>query len=322
MTITELRYVVMLAQERHFGRAAQRCHVSQPTLSIGLKKLEKELGAVLFERTPTGVRTTPAGERVVNGARLLLEQAARIEDEARQGRDPLMGPLALGVLPSIAPYLLPQCIPVLQRTARQMPLYVEESDAASLMGRLRNGDLDVVVAAQPFTAPEVVVQILHSEPFVVLLPARHRLASREFLTVTDLEDERVLMSAPGCDLRDQVLSCLPSLNRLTGSGPGAFQVNGSTLDALRHMVASGLGVTVVPAMAARCTFYSAEVLAIRPFAAPVPGRTLVLAWRASFPRHGAVEALRTAIMAGCNTFWTGGTQANFDSAVLVDNKEW
>ncbi len=312
----------MLDEEKHFGRAAQRCHVSQPTLSIGVKKLEKELGAVLFERTPAGVKTTPAGERVISGARLLLEQAARIEDDARQGRDPLVGRLALGVLPSIAPYLLPRCIPVLQRTARQMPLYVEESDAASLMTRLRNGDLDVVVAAQPFAAPEVVVQVLHHEPFVVLLPARHRLASREMLTPDDLREELVLMTAPGCDLREQVLACLPSLHPQAGTEPGAFRVEGATLDALRHMVASGLGLTVVPAMAARCTFYSGDVLATRPFADPAPGRTLVLAWRASFPRHGAVEALRTAIMASCNTFWKGGMLADFDTAVLVDNKEW
>lgn len=312
----------MLDEEKHFGRAAQRCHVSQPTLSIGVKKLEKELDAVLFERTPNWVKTTPAGERVVEGARKLLEQATQIEDSVRHSKDPLIGPLALGVLPSIGPYLLPRCIPILQRTARHMPLCIEQNNSASLAARLRGGDLDVVVAALPFSAVDVVVQPLFDEPFVVLLPSRHPLALREILEPAELAEQPVLMTAPGCELRHQILGYFPFLNQPQTREQASISIGNTSVDALRHMVASGMGLAIVPATAAQCTLYSPDLLVVRPFAAPEPGRTLVLAWRAGFPRHGAVEALRSAILMCSGSFWAGSTWTAQERAVLVDNNEW
>ena len=177
MTLTELRYIVALAQEQHFGRAAERCHVSQPTLSIAVKKLEEELG-VLFERGKQKILPTPLGEKIVAMAAKVLEQAAAIKDVAEADKDQLEGPIALGTLPTIGPYLLPQFIPLLQETTNKLSLYVEEGGITDLAGKLRNGDLDAILVTAPFAEADVVVQPLFDEPFVMLMPADHRLANK------------------------------------------------------------------------------------------------------------------------------------------------
>src|SRR5579863_3494742 len=178
MTLTELSYVVALAQEQHFGRAAERCHVSQPTLSIAVKKLEEELDVTLFERCKNGVQITPLGERIVAMAGGVLHQIAAIKDVAAADREQLQGPLALGTLPTIGPYLLPQFIPLLQQTAGELSLYIEEGNETSLTLKLRNGELDAILVTEPFTEPDVVTQSLFDEPFVLLLPADHKLAGK------------------------------------------------------------------------------------------------------------------------------------------------
>ena len=165
MTLTELRYIVALAQEQHFGRAAERCHVSQPTLSIAVKKLEEELG-VLFERGKQKIMPTPLGEKIVAMAARVLEQAAAIKDVAEAEKDQLEGPIALGTLPTIGPYLLPQFIPLLQETTDKLSLYVEEGSVADLAGKLRSGDLDAILVTAPFAEADVVTQPLFDEPFV------------------------------------------------------------------------------------------------------------------------------------------------------------
>jgi LysR family hydrogen peroxide-inducible transcriptional activator len=322
MTLTELRYIVALAQEQHFGRAAERCHVSQPTLSIAVKKLEEELDATLFERGKQGILPTPLGQRVVAMASEVLEQTARIKDLADADKDQLHGPLALGTLPTVGPYLLPQFIPLLQETAASLSLYVEEGTQSLLAGKLRNGDLDAILITAPFSETDVVTQPLFDEPFMVLLPARHRLASKTVICAEDLDPDEVLLLREGHSFRAQVLAAFPHLNP-QGSESARALVQGSTLETLRHMVASGLGITILPQAAAEAPLYAPNLLVTRPFADPVPKRTLALAWRVSFPRHKAIDVLRRAIQASSAAYWnynTARTQEN--PGLLVENRDW
>jgi LysR family hydrogen peroxide-inducible transcriptional activator len=298
MTLTELRYIVTLAQEQHFGRAADRCYVSQPTLSIAVKKLEDELGIALFERTKSRVQPTPLGEQIVNQANLVLEQTAAIKDMADAGKDQLSSPLAVGAIFTIGPYLLPQFIPHLQTLAPKMPLYVEDGYTQNLRKKLRNGELDVIIIALPFSEPDVVTQALFDEPFVVLLPHNHPLTEKTTIDASDLSDQKMLLLGEGHCFRDQVLTTCPNLQQNGNDSTNTHirtAAEGSSLETLRHMVASGLGITILPLSAASNTIYSSKLLVTRPFTEPVPSRTVALAWRASFPRHKAIDALRKSI---------------------------
>jgi LysR family hydrogen peroxide-inducible transcriptional activator len=296
MTLTELRYIVTLAQEQHFGRAADRCFVSQPTLSIAVKKLEDELGVTLFERSKSRVQTTPLGDRIVAQAQLVLEQTAAIKDIANAGKDQLSSPLHVGAIFTIGPYLLPHFIPELQKIATAMPLYVEEGYTATLRQRLRKGELDVIIVALPFTEPDVVTFPLYDEPFVVLMKSDHPLAALPQIHPDDLSGHGVLLLGEGHCFREQVLQACPNLQlSLEHRNSSLTAGEGSSLDTLRHMVASGLGVTILPLSAAASPTYPQQVLVTRPFADPAPSRTVALAWRASFPRHRAIDVLKKAI---------------------------
>ena len=297
MTLTELRYIVTLAQEQHFGHAAERCFVSQPTLSIAVKKLEEELGVSLFERSKSRVSATPLGEKIVAQANLVLEQSAAIKDIANEGKDQLSSPLSIGAIFTIGPYLLPSFIPELQKEVSKMPLYVEESYTGTLRTKLRKGELDVIIVALPFTEADVVTQPLYDEPFVVLMRKDHPLAQNDTIDPTALDSEEVLLLGEGHCFRDQVLETCPHLKASVEGHSGGVRTaaEGSSLETLRHMVASGLGITILPVSAAGISRYSEEVLVTRPFNDPAPSRTVALAWRASFPRFKAVDALRTAI---------------------------
>ncbi len=296
MTLTELRYIVTLAQEQHFGRAADRCYVSQPTLSIAVKKLEDELGVALFERTKSRVQPTPLGEQIIAQANLVLEQTAAIKDLADAGKDQLSSPLSVGAIFTVGPYLLPKFIPHLQQLAHRMPLYVEEGYTHNLRKKLRNGELDVIIIALPFSEPDVVTQILFDEPFVVLMPKNHPLAKQQTIHANDLSDQKMLLLGEGHCFRDQVLTTCPNLQPHNDESSHIRTVaEGSSLETLRHMVASGLGITILPLSAAESSLYTQDVLVTRPFEDPIPSRTIALAWRASFPRHKAIDALRKAI---------------------------
>ena len=323
MTLTELRYIVALAQEQHFGRAAERCHVSQPTLSIAVKKLEEELG-VLFERGKQKILPTPLGEKIVAMAGRVLEQAAAIKDVADADRDQLEGPIALGTLPTIGPYLLPQFIPLLQETTNKLSLYVEEGGVSDLAGKLRSGDLDALLVTAPFVEADVVTQPLFDEPYVVLLPADHRLASRVEITGEDLLPSELLLLGEGDSMREQILAAFPHLDpqREAGAGVRTF-TQGATLETLRHMVASRLGLTILPQTAAEAPLYAPNLLTTRPFAKPVPKRSLVLAWRVSFPRHKAIDLLRRAIQASSSAYWNYNTARVQEApGVMVENRNW
>ena len=323
MTLTELRYIVALAQEQHFGRAAERCHVSQPTLSIAVKKLEEELG-VLFERGKQKILPTPLGEKIVAMAARVLEQAAAIKDVAEAGKDQIEGPIALGTLPTIGPYLLPQFIPLLQETSNKLSLYVEEGSVADLAGKLRNGDLDAILVTAPFAEADVVTQPLFDEAFVLLMPADHRLANKIKVEAGDLDPRELLLLGEGDTLREQILAAFPQLDpgRESGAGVRTF-TQGATLETLRHMVASRLGVTILPQTAAEAPLYAPNLLTTRPFASPVPKRSLVLAWRVSFPRHKAIDLLRRAIQASSSAYWNYNTaQSQEPPGRMVENRNW
>src|SRR5258708_7817674 len=239
----------------------------------------------------------------------IAHQAAAIKDVAAADKDQLRGPLALGTLPTIGPYLLPQFIPLLQKTAGQLSLYVEEGSQDSLTLKLRNGELDAVLVTAPFCEPDVVSQPLFDEPFVLLLPADHRLASKAVIAAADLDPTEILLLGEGDRFRDQVLTAFPRLSPLQASGAGAKRnfTRGSTLEALRHMVASKLGLTILPQTAAEAPVYAPDLLITRPFENPAPKRTLILAWRVSFPKHKAIHALRRPIQASTSALLNHST---------------
>jgi LysR family hydrogen peroxide-inducible transcriptional activator len=293
VTLTDLRYIVTLARERHFGRAADKCHVSQPTLSVALKKVEQRIGALLFERSSSDVRLTPLGEQVAAQAERVLEEAARLDEIATKGKDPLVGPLRLGVIYTIAPYLLPRLIPSLHARAPQMPLYLQENFTVRLAEQLRRGELDVAVLALPFAEPGIVTRAVYDEPFRVAMPVGHPLAREKKVKSDRLTAEHLLLLGQGNCFRDQVVQACPKLTE-----PGGLEraLEGSSLETLRHMVASGAGISVVPASAVESWPADEKLMTIRPFAEPVPMRRVVLAWRVTFPRPQAIDALRAAIL--------------------------
>ena len=298
MTLTELRYIVAVARERHFGRAAEACFVSQPTLSVAVKKLEEELGVAIFERGSGEVALTPTGERIVAQAQRVLEEAAAIKEIAKQGKDPLAGPLNIGVIFTIGPYLLPRLVPLLHKRAPQMPLSIEENYTAVLAEKLKRGDIDVAIVALPFEEQGVVTRPVYDEAFVVAVPRDHPWAARKSIRADDLAKESLLLLGTGHCFRDQVLNACPALNRSSAT-PGTIQktVEGSSLETIRLMVASGLGLTVLPASAVPAKARAGDLLSYVPFTRPAPDRRVVLAWRKTFPRAQAVEALRQAILA-------------------------
>ena len=297
MTLTELRYVLSVAHERHFGRAAAACFVAQPTLSVAVKKLEEELGVLLFERGGGGeIAITPAGERVAEQAARIFELVDDIRAVAAAARDDLDGPLRLGAIYTIAPYLLPGLIPELHRAAPSMPILLEENYTRVLTEKLRKGELDVIIIATPVEEPGLLSLPLYDEPFLVAMPAGHPWRDKQVLGNADLEQETMLLLGSGHCFRDQVLQAFPALNRSSSSGL-AKTLEGGSLETIRHMVASGVGVTVLPCTANRRHNASDDLLALRPFRSPVPSRRVVLVWRRNFPRPRAIEAVRQAVLA-------------------------
>lgn len=314
MTLTELRYIVTLAEEQHFGRTAERCHVSQPTLSVAVRKFEESLGIELFERTKTRVKLTATGQAIVNQSKTVLASAEHIKALADANRDQLQGPFKLGAIFTVAPYLLPQLIPHLQGQAPGLQLQLQEDYAGSLREKLRAGDLDAVLLSQPFTEPGVVSLDLFQEPLVLLAPKDHPLAYKERITSADLCTERVLLLAPGHCLRDQLLTLLPTLADTTETG--GLPVSNS-LETLKNMIAAGLGVSLLPRSAAQAGICQAGRLMARPLSIPGGEWRLVLAWRASFPRHKAIELLRRAIQTCSGAYWNFTTEPEEDTRSLL-----
>ncbi|MDX1735456.1 MAG: hydrogen peroxide-inducible genes activator [Halioglobus sp.] len=297
MTLTELRYLVALSETGHFRKAAEQSNVSQPTLSIAIKKLESELGISLFERSRHKVTTTPAGELIVEQARTVLQETQNLLHLAEMGKDPLGSMMSVGAIYTVGPYLFPRLVGNMQQLAPNMPLFIEESYTASLRGRLTGGELDAVFVALPFTETDVVTRPVYEEEFVVLLPADHELAGQGAIDPAVLASHRVLLLGDGHCFRDQVLEACSGLQQAIREdhAKGQAVVEGSSLETLKHMVASGLGITVLPKTAAEISAYESGALQLRPFIDPAPRRTIALAWRASYPRPQAIDTLVAAV---------------------------
>jgi LysR family hydrogen peroxide-inducible transcriptional activator len=316
MTLTELKYIVAVAREKHFGRAAEACFVSQPTLSVAVKKLEEELDVKIFERSSGEIGVTALGAEIVRQAQSVLEQAAEIKEIAKRGKDPLAGPLRLGVIYTIGPYLLPQLVRQVIQTTPQMPLMLQENFTVKLLEMLRMGEIDCAILAEPFPDSGLAVVPLYDEPFVAALPQDHPLAQRERLTATELKAETMLLLGAGHCFRDHVLEVCPEFARFSSDAEGIRKsFEGSSLETIKHMVAAGMGVTLVPSLSVpRQASLSPQVDTSSAASAddstfvvyrPVideetglpPSRRVVIVWRRSFPRYEAIVALRSAILA-------------------------
>jgi LysR family hydrogen peroxide-inducible transcriptional activator len=291
MTLTELRYIVALAREKHFGRAAAKCFVAQPTLSVAVKRLENELQVALFERMPNEVRLTEIGARVVAQAEKVLAEILQLTEIAQSCSNPLVGALRIGVIYTIAPWLLPRLVPLVKKEAPSMPLLLAEDFTHRLLERVKLAELDIAILALPVAESGLVAQGVYDEQFRTLVPAEHPWAKKSQIAPKALEGEPLLMLGVGNCFRDQVLD----LCSLAGQG-GPQVLEGSGLETIRHMVASGVGVSVMPASAVDSIARNDPLLRVIPFSDPQPTRRVGLVWRASFPRHAAVEVIRQALL--------------------------
>ena len=294
MTLTDLRYIVALARERHFGRAAEKCFVSQPTLSVAVKKLEEQLGVILFERSPQEVRVTPVGQRIVAQAERVLAEAAQVAEIAAADKGPLVGPLRVGVIFTIAPWLLPRLVPLVKKRAPAMPLILEENYTHRLIEKLKNNELDLAILALPVDEPWLVAQAVYDEQFRVLAPANHPWTAQKAIEASTLLDAQLLMLGPGNCFRDQVMDLCAAANSQSGVSPHVIE--GSSLETIRHMVASGVGVTVMPASAVDDIRPKDPLLRVLQFKEPSPARRVGLVWRTSYPREKAIEVVQRALL--------------------------
>ena len=291
MTLTELRYIVAVAQERHFGRAAERCFITQPALSLAIQKLEEELGVQIFERQRNDVVVAPIGEKIVQQAQRVLDDADRITQIAAQGKDQLVGPFRLGVIATVGPYILLDLVSILHKRAPAMPLEIEENLTANLTAMLKNGKLDAIIISLPFDEPGIATHPIYEEVFKLVVPVGHSWANRKSVDSRKLGSEKVLLPHAGHCFRIQVLEACPELSRSDTEG-----MQGNSLETIRQMVASGLGITVLPCSALVPKYHNKQLTAL-PFAKPVPARQIGLAWRKGFVRTDALKAIAGSMCA-------------------------
>ena len=307
MTLTELKYIVAVARERHFGKAADACYVSQPTLSVAVKKLEEELDLKLFERNANEVTVTPLGEEIVRQAQSVLEQASAIREIAKRGKDPLAGALKLGVIYTIGPYLLPDLVRQMITNTPQMPLMLQENFTVKLLEMLRTGEIDCAILAEPFPDTGLALALLYDEPFFAAVPTNHSLADHATVTSDALKQETMLLLGAGHCFRDHVLEVCPEFARFSSNTEGIRKsFEGSSLETIKHMVAAGMGITLVPRLSIPKEAFSVKpkrkkdedpYIKYLPFEGDAPTRRVVLAWRRSFTRYEAMAALRNAVYA-------------------------
>lgn len=291
MKLSSLRYLVAFADEGSVSRAAERCHISQPTLSIALQNLEIQLGVKLIERAKGHIALTDLGNQVVAQARRALDETRRVEMVAQTGRNPLTGEFRLGVIHTIGPYLLPELIASMRRTMPAMTLYIEENMTAMQADFLKYGTVDAAIIALPFDVPGIETRPLYDEPFQVIVPPGHPWAKRKKIAREEVRGDDVLVLKAGNCFREQVLDACPDISHAEGS-----LHQGHSIETIRCMVASGYGISVLPASAMAGPYRSDMVRAI-PFETPEPARRVALAWRRSFTRPQAIEALAQAVQA-------------------------
>ena len=294
MTLTELRYIVAVSQKHHFGKAAQACFVSQPTLSIAIKKLEEELDVRLFERSSKNeIRITEIGQQVINQAYIVLQEAQILMEIAQQGKDPLSGQFRLGVIYTIGPYLLPSLIPKLRKTAPKLKLIIEENFTANLSQSLKQGSLDAIIISYPFDEPGIETTPLYDEPFIVALPPNHEWKDRDQIQPGDLASQDLMLLGAGHCFRDQVIKACPDC--MSGDSELTRTLEGGSLETIRHMVAAGTGITVLPRSSILHNRNNESLIDVKPFAKPSPHRTVAIAWRKHYPRKEAIFTIRDTI---------------------------
>ena len=293
MTLTELRYIIAIAQTMHFGHAAQMCRVSQPSLSVAVKKLETELGIQIFERKSSSIMATPLGRSIIEHAQRVLEEVDKINQCVQIGKDPLSGPLHLGVIYSIAPFLIPGLVASISETAPSMPLILSEAKTAELLEQLKTGQIDAAVMALPVDESTLSVAPLYTEEFLACVPVHHPLAQKNTVSKSEIRDEPLLLLGQGHCLRDQILNfCYDKAHPDSTNGKPSTS---TSLETIVYMVAQGLGITLLPSSA--YPYYDKNpMLRFIPFTrVNVPKRTTALVWRRTFPRLEAVKALYKTI---------------------------
>lgn len=292
MTLNELRYVVAVAQTQHFSKAAEACHVSQPSLSIAIRKLEEELGVTIFQRGKRQVEVTPEGEAVVQQAQKVIEEAEKLTYLKTLQKNPLEGVLKIGAIFTIGPYLFPSLIPYMREHFPEMPLHIDEDYTENLRKKLLKAEIDLAVLALPFSDPAIDTLEIYDEDFMPLFYEGHPFAEMSEIKVSDIPNKNLLMLGKGNCFRDQVVAACPNCQSPTTNEDN--WVVGSSLETIRHMVAMKLGITVMPVTAlAKQTDYPG--LDSRPFSDPAPKRRIILAWRSSFPRKEAVQVIAESL---------------------------
>lgn len=291
MTLTELQYIIALGKEQHFGEAAKACHVSQPTLSVAIKKLESSLGVLIFERHRNAVRTTEVGKKIITQAQKVVLEASQIREMAAAGKSHVASPLRIGAIYTVAPYLFPTLIPAIKKRAPKMQLIIQEDYTENLKTKLLTGELDVIIVALPFAESGIVKKILYDEPFVVLMRKDNSLAIKKNISKTDLTQGNVLLLGKNHCFREQVIKSCPHCYH---DNNDQQTMNGASLETLRHMVASGLGITILPSSATAIKYYN-HILCAKSFKSHTPQRTISLVWRTGFPRTKAIDAIIHAV---------------------------
>jgi LysR family hydrogen peroxide-inducible transcriptional activator len=294
MTLTEFRYIVAVARERHFGRAAEACFVSQPTLSVAIKKLEDELSVQIFERSGAELTITALGQEIVHQAQKVLEEAQVIKHLAQHGQDPFSGPVRLGTIYTIAPYLLPKLISKGREVLPKMPLYLQENFTVRLLELLKQGDIDAAILAEPFSESGLDVIPLYDESLVVAIPAGHPWETTPVIQHADLQSQATLLLGQGHCFRDHVLDICPDMQR-SQRNEDLSGFEGSSLETIRQMVAGGIGISVFPVTSINDQTNPNSLIRYIPFAKPTPKRRVVLVWRKSYARSAAMHALADAI---------------------------
>lgn len=296
MTLSEFRYIVAVAKELHFGRAAESCFVSQPTLSVAIKKIEEELGISIFERHQHDISITPIGQEIVKQAALILNETNNLKEIAKQNKDQLKGEFKLGVIYTIGPYLLPKLIPLINKKAPNLILLIEEDYTKNLGPKLKSGEIDIAILSNPFEEPGIETEILYKEPFQVALPASHPLTKKKKLKPSDLSDDTMLLLKSGNCFRDQIVELCPNcIHSIDEKNEIQKSLESSSIETIRQMVAAGVGITILPGLSTETENGLNSLLEYRSFSNPVPYREVIIAYRKSFPRKKAIELIRSSI---------------------------
>lgn len=287
MNIRDLQYIIAVAETRHFGKAAERCFVSQPTLSGQIKKLEDDLGITIFERSNRSVEVTPVGEDILEHARLILEQVEQIRQKARAHQDPLQGPLRIGAIPTLSPYLMPLILMPLKRKIPQMQLRLSEEITERLLQRLRNHEIDAALLASPVEEQGLTSIPLFDEPFWVAFPREHDFYNLDSIQLSDLQKENLLLLSEGhCLARQASEVCQLEDNQQNETS----DLKAASLETLIQLVAAGFGITLVPALAMRGSWVTGSGVVAQPLNMNNASRRVSLVFRQSFPRKTALQA--------------------------------